>query len=63
MEQIGEISDSSGYMPRLKIWKVKQRVCPKNHSSVPVAKLENMVILFVTENSCNSYMSGCIQIG
>jgi hypothetical protein len=40
IEQTGEMSDASGNMTRLKMWKVKQRVCPNKGSSFPVAKLD-----------------------
>ena len=32
------MSDSSGNMSRLNMWKVKQKLCPKNSENVPVAK-------------------------
>ena len=34
------MSDHTGNMTRLKMWKVKNKVCPKNVHSVPVAKLD-----------------------
>ena len=34
------MSDNTGNMSRLKMWKIKSKVCPKNSSSVPVAKLD-----------------------
>ena len=40
IEQIGEMSDHTGNMTRLKMWKVKNKVCPKNGQSVPVAKMD-----------------------
>ena len=40
IEQITEMSDQSGNMTRLKMWKIKQKVCPKRTTSVPVAKLD-----------------------
>jgi hypothetical protein len=40
IEQIGNMSDHTGNKNRLKIWKVKQKVCPKKGQSVPVAKLD-----------------------
>ena len=40
MEQIHEISDKGGNMSRIKMWKLKQKVCPKYESSDPVAKLD-----------------------
>ena len=38
LDQISEMSDSSGNMSRVKMWKIKQKLCPKNSDSVPVAK-------------------------
>ena len=32
------MSDLNGNMCRIKMWKIKQRLCPKNGYSVPVAK-------------------------
>ena len=40
LEQIGNMSDMTGNMSMMKMWKVKQKVCPKNATSVPVAKLD-----------------------
>ena len=40
MEQIHEISDKSGNMSRIKMWKIKQKGCPKYEASDPVAKLD-----------------------
>ena len=38
LEQISGMSDTSGNMNRVKMWKIKQRVCPKRANCVPVAK-------------------------
>ena len=38
LQQISNMSDSSGNMSRIKMWKIKQKVCPKTVNSVPVAK-------------------------
>ena len=39
-EQINEMTDSSGNMSRIKMWKIKQKVNPKHMPSVPVAKID-----------------------
>ena len=58
IEQIGNMSDNTGNMSRLKMWKIKSKVCPKNSSSVPVAKLDESGNLV-----CNSLQlhSSCIS--
>ena len=38
IEQIGEMSDTCGKMTRIKMWKIRQKVCPKKNSIIPVAK-------------------------
>ena len=38
LEQVSAMSDTSGNMNRIKMWKIKQKVCPKNVNSLPVAK-------------------------
>ena len=38
LEKIGGMSYTSGNMNRVKMWKIKQRVCPKRNNCVPVAK-------------------------
>ena len=38
LEQVSGMADTSGNLSRLKIWKIKQRICPKYEMNVPVAK-------------------------
>ena len=40
LDQISCTADLSGNLSRLKMWKVKQKVCPKISSNLPVAKLD-----------------------
>ena len=40
MDQINSTADMSGNLSRVKMWKVKQKVCPKVKNSVPIAKLD-----------------------
>ena len=41
IEQVGEMSDISCSFSRLKMWKVKQKVCPKIVTEYPVAKIDS----------------------
>ena len=38
LEQVSGMADTSGNLSRLKMWKIKQRICPKYEMNVPVAK-------------------------
>ena len=38
LDQVHEMSDQSGNMSRINMWKIKQKVHPKYEASVPVAK-------------------------
>ena len=40
MDQVSCTADLSGNLSQLKMWKVKQKVCPKIGSNLPVAKLD-----------------------
>ena len=40
LEQVSGTADLSGNLSRLKMWKLKQKICPKIENSVPVAKLD-----------------------
>ena len=40
MEQIHEITDHGGNMSRVKMWKIKQKVCPKYEVSDQAAKMD-----------------------
>jgi hypothetical protein len=38
VEQISEMSDASCNLSRVKMWKIKKKICPKNEVTPPVAK-------------------------
>ena len=38
LDQITEMSNSNGDICRIKMWKIKQKLCPKDSNSVPIAK-------------------------
>ena len=39
IEQIQEMTDPTGNLSRIKMWKIRQRVCPRNENNVPVSKI------------------------
>ena len=39
IDQVGEMIDNSSNLSRVKMWMVKQKVCPKNDSNYAIAKL------------------------
>ena len=50
VEQINEMSDSSSNLSRVKMWKIKQKVCPKNEVTPPVAKIDqqgNLIYIII----------------
>ena len=42
IEQIGAMSDSSNNLSRIKMWKIKQKVCPRYEVDIPVAKIDSL---------------------
>ena len=37
IEHIGDMSDTCGKMTKIKVWKIRQKLCPKKGSIIPVA--------------------------
>ena len=50
IDQVGEMVDSSSNLSRIKMWRVKQKVCPKNDSNYAFAKMDENGDL-ITEKS------------
>ena len=50
LDQVGEMVDNSSNMSRLKMWKVKQKVCPKTDPNYTIAKMNEKGEL-ITEQS------------
>ena len=42
IDQVGGMVDTSCNLSRIKMWKVKQKVCPKKNVAYPVAKVNQM---------------------
>ena len=61
MEQISEMSDTSGHFSRLKMWKIKQRLCPKNGPSVPVAKKDTFGNLVTNRKQLQELYVSCYK--
>ena len=41
IEQISEMTDSSTNLSRVKMWKIRQKVCPRYETDSPVAKIDS----------------------
>ena len=41
IEQISEMCDNSSSLSQIRMWKVKQKVCPKYDVDTPIAKLDS----------------------
>ena len=50
IDQVGEMIDNMSNLSRIKLWKVKQRICPKNDTDYAIAKMDSEGDL-VTEKS------------
>ena len=50
LEQVSGMADTSGNLSRLKMWKVKQKICPKFEMNVPVAKKDNYGNIICNKN-------------
>ena len=40
LEQVSGMSDTASNLSRIKMWKVKQNICPKFEVNIPVAKMD-----------------------
>ena len=41
IDQVGDMIDNTSSLSRIKMWKVKQKVCPKNDPNYAIAKMDN----------------------
>ena len=54
IEQISEMTDETCNLSRVKMWKVKQKVCPRNEVTPPVAKMDKSGNLISNQDELKS---------
>ena len=56
VQQISDMSDASSNFSRVKMWKVKQKVCPKYEVDPPAAKIDSFGNLITNHNELKNCM-------
>ena len=54
IEQVSEMRDASNNLSRIKMWKVKQKVCPRYDVDLPVAKVDSLGNLISNQDELKS---------
>ena len=54
IEQVGGMVDTACNLSRIKMWKIKQKVCPKTDVAYPVAKMNNDGVLVSNKSDLKS---------